>query len=101
MYDQNTWPAQTWPVTYIRPDQTAGTSTSQWVTIYRSDEHYTSAMGCAVEHGHLDLLAERRAAMRASFTLAWSGVLLVGLRPSRGVSRRVERPPEWTGGNEW
>lgn len=52
MWDQNTWPAQTWPVTYIHHDQTA--ATSQWVTVYRSDERYTSAMGCAVDaHGHL------------------------------------------------
>lgn len=88
------WPAQTWPVTYVHDNETTAAS-SGWATIYRSDARsYTRGSLGFEAPGRLDLLAERRVAMRASFRLAWSGVLLVGLRPSRGISRRVERPPK-------
>lgn len=84
--------------TTIHHDQTA--ATSAWVVLYQDDRSYTT-MGAPYTEGLPDRKTLRVRAMRASFTLAWSGVLLVGLRSSRGVSRRVERPPEWTSRSGW
>ena len=81
--------------------QAAMRAYAEWNTLYSNDRSYTRGSIGFEAPGRLDHLAERRATLRASFTLAWSGPLPSGLRHSRGVSRRVERPPEWTGRIEW
>ena len=86
--------AYVYPVHTTAIDHTAATS-SVWVTIYRATDTQGS-LGFEAP-SRLDLLAERRATMRHAFTLAWSHDHIdTGLRPSRGVSRRVERPPAAT-----
>lgn len=88
-----------YPTTTIHIGLTA--ATSQWVVLYRDDRTYAALGGHSVE-ALPDRKTLRVLAMRSCFSLAWDHAPIErGLRSSRGVSRRVERPPEWTGRNEW
>lgn len=107
-----------WPVTYIHHDQTVATTFTHGcvvdtITIRSTSSNVTrgsytrGSLGFGAHRLSDDLavaIARCKALYEAiaySRTLAGSGPSHVGLRPSRGVSRRVERPPEWTDGGEW
>ena len=91
------WPAQTWPVTYVHDNETTAAS-SGWATIYRAatPAHTRGSLGFEAP-GRLDPPGGASCRHARVLPPRLSGVLLVGLRPSRGISRRVERLPKWTG----